>query len=690
MPLGRQTRPQLCLFGPLRVVSGDDAVEVDGARSCAILARLALRSGEPVSIERLIDDVWGDLAPRHVRKSMSTLVSRLRPVVEQLDGTITHSGAGYTLRLPGPAVDIDAREDLLDLLRQDVLPDDDLADELLGACRGEPLQGIDAPYADAARVRLQERRDAVDDAVIDHLIRRGSLGAAARSLSEIIDDTPLREDRWARLIELYAALGLHDRAATASARATAVLRSEIGIEFAASPLDDTELIRLRLGRARSQLISHQTTDGISTAMQASAHARQLGHWSLAAEAELIAATQGIAASRPAAITLASSIEDVLPHVADTEIEAKLQLRLADLFVNVDDRRADAARDRAAELIERFDLPAAELDVLALRFLERDGADPDGCADRAAALLQRSDIASDPVLLATTSVFHQGALLRSGRFSEALGVTPRSHALAERAGMDHLALMAEAAEATIRLATEPLSRAGEATRSVGEWSAAGGLALSLALRFVHEVFVRRERCTLHELEPAVYVLSQSAEVTGLEEIGMACIELERGERDAARRRLAPIVAAGPQPFGRTWTTESLLCLLIEQADSAGIDVPIAFDEALAPAAGQVAGAPVLAVTFGRVARYLGIAARNRGDLDLAISRLEQSRTLDHDAGCLLWAGWAAHDEAVARRRRRCPGDTERADELNAEAGRLADWIGSERLRRAVSAAADRER
>ena len=48
------------LFGEFEVVKGGVAIPVRGAKQRALLALLALNRGNPVSADRLIDQLWGD------------------------------------------------------------------------------------------------------------------------------------------------------------------------------------------------------------------------------------------------------------------------------------------------------------------------------------------------------------------------------------------------------------------------------------------------------------------------------------------------------------------------------------------------------------------------------------------------------------------------------------------------------
>ena len=42
---------------------------------------LLLRAGEVVSVDRLVDDVWGDAPPQSAEHSVAVYVSRLRPLL---------------------------------------------------------------------------------------------------------------------------------------------------------------------------------------------------------------------------------------------------------------------------------------------------------------------------------------------------------------------------------------------------------------------------------------------------------------------------------------------------------------------------------------------------------------------------------------------------------------------------------
>ena len=74
-------RVQVRLLGPVDVTVGGIARPVSGLRRKAVLAVLALRAGEIVSTDRLIDVVWGATAPVTALNTLQSNVSYLRRVL---------------------------------------------------------------------------------------------------------------------------------------------------------------------------------------------------------------------------------------------------------------------------------------------------------------------------------------------------------------------------------------------------------------------------------------------------------------------------------------------------------------------------------------------------------------------------------------------------------------------------------
>src|SRR5687768_9736297 len=56
--------PEFRILGPLEVSDDDGPIPLGGRNQRALLTLLLLHANEPVSIERLVDALWGERAPR--------------------------------------------------------------------------------------------------------------------------------------------------------------------------------------------------------------------------------------------------------------------------------------------------------------------------------------------------------------------------------------------------------------------------------------------------------------------------------------------------------------------------------------------------------------------------------------------------------------------------------------------------
>ena len=91
------------ILGPLEVVGGDESFVLGAAQQRALLALLVLHRGEAVSVDRLIDELWGERAPATAAKTVQVYVSQLRKALG--GGVIVTQGRGYRLAVGPEQVD---------------------------------------------------------------------------------------------------------------------------------------------------------------------------------------------------------------------------------------------------------------------------------------------------------------------------------------------------------------------------------------------------------------------------------------------------------------------------------------------------------------------------------------------------------------------------------------------------------
>src|SRR3954469_12224422 len=98
------------VLGPLEVTDGDRPLALGGRKPRALLARLLLEPNRTVSVDRLVDDLWGEEVPDSAVKMVHIHVSQLRKALPE--GMIRTRSPGYALELPPGALDLERFERL--------------------------------------------------------------------------------------------------------------------------------------------------------------------------------------------------------------------------------------------------------------------------------------------------------------------------------------------------------------------------------------------------------------------------------------------------------------------------------------------------------------------------------------------------------------------------------------------------
>ncbi len=230
---------QIAILGPLEV--RDDAgrpVEIAGARLRALLTRLALDAGRPVSVAALVDAVWGDQPPAEENNALQTLVSRLRRALGG-PAAIVQSQAGYRLAATPADVDVARFEQLAaagtDALRRGayVAAARDLS-AALRLWRGPALADSCAvsPALAPQAARLEDRRVAVLVDRLEARVQAEPEGAAASvaELEALAAEHPLNERLTALLIRALAGAGRQADALRAYEQVRATLADELGVD----------------------------------------------------------------------------------------------------------------------------------------------------------------------------------------------------------------------------------------------------------------------------------------------------------------------------------------------------------------------------------------------------------------------------------------------------------------------------
>jgi DNA-binding SARP family transcriptional activator len=97
------------LLGSLEVRRDGRLVDVGGGKQVALLALLLLDAGRAVSLDRIVDALWGDDPPPSAGPSVHAYVSKLRRAL-RVDATtpapLGRRGPGYAIEVPVGALDL--------------------------------------------------------------------------------------------------------------------------------------------------------------------------------------------------------------------------------------------------------------------------------------------------------------------------------------------------------------------------------------------------------------------------------------------------------------------------------------------------------------------------------------------------------------------------------------------------------
>jgi DNA-binding SARP family transcriptional activator len=183
---------QVRLLGPVEIAVNGGSLPVPGLRRRTVLAVLALRGGEIVSTDELVEVVWGDAAPSTATNTLQRHVSYLREVLGN-KAAIALRPPGYVLAMAGEATDVEGAERLI---RQGTQAHDH-ADRVrhlraaLALWRGRSLADVAGPaWLDRQAERLDQLRRHADAALIESRLALGEHAEVVPDLERLTREHP--------------------------------------------------------------------------------------------------------------------------------------------------------------------------------------------------------------------------------------------------------------------------------------------------------------------------------------------------------------------------------------------------------------------------------------------------------------------------------------------------------------------
>jgi DNA-binding SARP family transcriptional activator len=233
---------ELRILGPLEVVDGDRRLDLGPYRQRAVFTILVLHGGVVVSLDRLVDLLWGETPPNAATGSLQAYVSNLRRVLEPERGprqaatVLVTEAPGYRLGLDPDAIDAVRFERLAKEGREHLVAGDHSTaiarfDAALNLWRGEALAEFRfEAFAAADVARLDELRVATEEDRIEAHLAASEHATVAASLEALVARHPLRERlRAQQMLTLYR-MGRQAEALRVYDDIRRLLADELGVE----------------------------------------------------------------------------------------------------------------------------------------------------------------------------------------------------------------------------------------------------------------------------------------------------------------------------------------------------------------------------------------------------------------------------------------------------------------------------
>jgi DNA-binding SARP family transcriptional activator/tetratricopeptide (TPR) repeat protein len=199
------------VLGPLEVVAGSERLDLGGSRQQIVVATLLLSPNRVVTMDRLLEAIYGEDLPLTSRSQAQISISSLRRLFASrgFDEVISTRAQGYVIQVGDGRLDSQqfgeqiaaARE-----AREASHPDVAVAfyRDALRLWRGPAFDGIESRLIRVAAIRLDEQRIATNEDRVSLELELGRHHELVGELIELTEEFPLREQlRGQLMLALY-------------------------------------------------------------------------------------------------------------------------------------------------------------------------------------------------------------------------------------------------------------------------------------------------------------------------------------------------------------------------------------------------------------------------------------------------------------------------------------------------------
>lgn len=227
---------EIRLLGRFDVLVQGTEVPLGGHRQRAVLAVLTVHANEILSVDRLIDEVWGGEPPASATSTLQRYVSHLRRALEGLPAAIETRRPGYVLHVDNERIDARRFERMVEEGRRllssgEVEPAASLLRDALALWRGQPLADFSyESFAHLETIRLEELRLMAVELRIDADLALGRHHDLVPELETLVATHPLRESYRGQLMRALHGTGRRVDALRVYSDGRRVLVNELGLD----------------------------------------------------------------------------------------------------------------------------------------------------------------------------------------------------------------------------------------------------------------------------------------------------------------------------------------------------------------------------------------------------------------------------------------------------------------------------
>jgi DNA-binding SARP family transcriptional activator/streptogramin lyase len=220
------------------VTRGQQVLPLGSPKQRALLGLFLVHANEAIPRERLIEELWGDAAPKTVKAVLNVYLSRLRRLLADGSGEqllLTHA-AGYVLSVRPEGLDARRFEALLQQGRHELASGDAerasaTLHDALALWRGPPLADLAfETFAQSEIARLEELRLTGVEARIETDLALGGHDSLVAELETLVAAHPYREGLRAQLMLALYRSGRQAEALETYRRARRTFSEELGVE----------------------------------------------------------------------------------------------------------------------------------------------------------------------------------------------------------------------------------------------------------------------------------------------------------------------------------------------------------------------------------------------------------------------------------------------------------------------------